>query len=59
MADDNMKVREQDFKRINTNDDYEIRDWVESLGVTEAQLRKAVAAVGDQAEKVGKFLGKK
>ena len=59
MADDNMKVREQDFKRINTNDDYEIRDWVESLGVTEAQLRKAVAAVGGQAEKVGKFLGKK
>ena len=41
------------------NEDYEVRDWCKSLGVIEEELRKAVAEVGDQADKVRETLGKK
>lgn len=58
MADDKSKVGGQDRKRINLSEDYEVRDWAESLGVTEEELRKAVAAVGDQADKVREHLRK-
>lgn len=58
-ADDKTKVGGQDRKRINLNEDYEVRDWTKSLGVTEEQLRKAVEVVGDQADKVREHLKKK
>lgn len=56
MADDKSKTGGQDRKRINLNEDYEVRDWTKSLGVTEQQLRDAVKAVGDSAEKVREHL---
>lgn len=59
MADDKTKVGGQDRSRINLNEDYEVRDWTKSLGVTEDQLRRAVAAVGDRADKVREYLKKK
>ena len=59
MADDKTKVGGQDRSRINVNEDYEVRDWTKSLGVSEEELRKAVAEVGDQADKVREYLGKK
>ena len=59
MADDKTKVGGQDRARINVNEDYEVRDWCKSLGVTEDELRKAVAAVGDRADEVREHLGKK
>lgn len=59
MADDKTKAGGQDRKRINLNEDYEVRDWTKSLGVTEEALRQAVADVGDQADKVREHLGKK
>jgi hypothetical protein len=59
MADDKTKTGGQDRARININEDYEVRDWCKSLGVTEDKLRKAVADVGDQADKVREHLGKK
>lgn len=59
MADDKTKVGGQDRKRINLNEDYEVRDWAKSLGVTGQELRAAVAAVGDRAEKVREYLRKK
>ena len=59
MADDKSKVGGQDRTRININEDYEVRDWCRALGVTEDELRRAVAAVGDQADKVRTHLGKK
>lgn len=59
MADDKSKVGGQDRNRINLNQDYEVRDWAKSLGVTEDELRKAVAAVGNQADNVREHLGKK
>ena len=59
MADDKTKVGAQDRARINVNEDYEVRHWCKSLGVTEDELRKAVAAVGDRADEVREHLGKK
>jgi Protein of unknown function (DUF3606) len=56
MSDDKSKVGGQDRKRINVNEDYELRDWSKTFGVTADQLRKAVAAVGDSAEKVQAYL---
>jgi hypothetical protein len=58
MADDKTKVGGQDRKRINLSEDYEVRDWCKSLGVNEEQLRMAVAAVGDDADKVREHLKK-
>lgn len=58
MSDDKTKTGGQDRKRINLNEDYEVRDWTKSLGVTEQQLRDAVKAVGDSAEKVREHLKK-
>ena len=59
MADDKTKVGGQDRTRINLSEDYEVSDWCNSLGVTEEQLRMAVAAVSDEAEPVRVHLGKK
>lgn len=59
MADDKTKVGGQDRQRINLSEDYEVRDWAKSLGINEEQLRMAVAAVGDQVDKVREHLKKK
>lgn len=59
MADDKTKVGGQDRKRINLSEDYEVRDWCKALGVTEAELREAVAAAGDQEPAVRDYLSRK
>lgn len=46
----------QDRKRINVNQDHELRDWSAKFGVTPEQLREAVKAVGDRAEEVQEYL---
>jgi hypothetical protein len=56
MTDDKTNTGGQDRKRISLGEDYEIRDWTESLGVDEATLRGAVQAVGDQADDVREYL---
>ena len=56
MADDKSKIGGQDRARINMNEDYEVRDWTKSLGVTKEQLQDAVDAVGHQAEAVRQYL---
>jgi len=58
MADD-KKQTAQDRKLISLDEDYEVRDWTTSLGCTPAQLREAVKAVGNSAEKVRAYLSKK
>lgn len=55
MADDPKKTG-QDRKLISLEEPHEIRSWTETLGVTEQQLRAAVAAVGHSAEKVREHL---
>lgn len=55
MSDD-RKQTAHDRNFINVNEPYELRDWSNSLGVTEDQLREAVAAVGTSADKVREYL---
>ena len=55
MSDDKTQTA-QDRNLINLSEPYEVRDWTNSLGVTEVQLREAVAAVGRSADKVREYL---
>jgi len=52
MADDKTKSGGQDRTRINTNEDYEVRDWSKKFGVSAEQLKAAVKAVGSNAKDV-------
>ena len=56
MADDPSKRGGQDRKRINIHHEHELRDWSAKFGVTADALKQAVAAVGDQADKVEQHL---
>jgi len=58
MADNKNDTGSPDRDRISLSEDYEIRDWTQSLGVSEARLREAVSAVGDSADKVRAYLTK-
>lgn len=58
MSDDKSKTGAPDRDRINVNEDYELRDWSKKLGVSPAQLKKAVEKVGTSADAVRKHLGK-
>lgn len=44
--DDKSRPGGQDRTRINVNEDYEIKDWSDKLGVSKDELKKAVAKVG-------------
>lgn len=56
MADDKTKVGGEDRQRISLNEDYEVRDWTESLGISREKLVDAVGAVGDRADDVREYL---
>jgi hypothetical protein len=58
MSDDKSKPGGQDRKRINLDEDYEVRDWSKRLGVSADQLRAAVKAVGDRVDDVERHLKK-
>jgi hypothetical protein len=58
MSDSTQTAGGQDRKRINVNQDYELRDWSQKFGVTQDELRAAVRAVGDQADKVKDYLAR-
>ncbi|WP_280154856.1 DUF3606 domain-containing protein [Piscinibacter sp. XHJ-5] len=54
---DNLKNRGgSDRTRIDVNEDYELRDWSKKFGVSPEQVKEAVQAVGDQADRVEQFL---
>lgn len=57
MSDDTSKTT-QDRKLISLKEDYEVRDWCQSLGCTPEQLRAAVKAVGNSAAAVREYLAK-
>jgi len=59
MSDDKSKPGGQDRKRINLDEDYEVRDWSKRLGVSADRLRAAVKAVGDRVDDVEKHLKKR
>jgi hypothetical protein len=58
MPDNTQSPGGQDRKRINVHEDYELRDWSQKFGVTANELKAAVRAVGDQAEKVKEYLSR-
>jgi len=58
MSDDKNSAGSPDRDRINVNEDYELRYWTTTLGVSAEELRAAVAAVGPTAVAVRKHLGK-
>lgn len=50
--DDKSRAHGQDRNRINVNQDYEVRDWARRFDASPQQIREAVEAVGDRADKV-------
>ena len=52
MPDDTKNRGGQDRRRINVNQDYELRDWANKFGVSKEELKAAVEAVSNQADKV-------
>ena len=59
MSDDTSQRGPRDRSRINLNQAHEVRYWTQTLGVSEAELSRAVGAVGSSADKVREFLGNK
>lgn len=57
---DNKTIRQPlDGKRIDINDPKEVNNWTDILGCTKEELIDAVNNVGDSAEQVRVYLGKK
>jgi hypothetical protein len=56
MADNLQQRGGQDRQRIDVNQDHELRDWSKKFGVSPQQLKEAVQAVGDRADKVQDYL---
>jgi len=56
MPDDKTKPGGRDRLRINVHEPYELRDWANSLSVSESELKVAVEAVGDDADAVRIYL---
>lgn len=55
---DNLKIRRPlDAQKINVHEDWEVGYWTKALNVSEANLRKAVAAVGPMVKDVKRYLG--
>jgi hypothetical protein len=52
MADSKMTRSGTDRDRINIHQDYELRDWAKKFDATPEQIKEAVQAVGDRADKV-------
>jgi len=58
MADDTTKPGRQDRDRINVNERYELEYWSSKFGVTQQQLKEAVAKAGAMVKDVARQLGK-
>jgi hypothetical protein len=56
MADDLTKRGRQDRERISLTEEWEVREWADRLGITEARLREVVGEVGHMADDVRRFL---
>jgi hypothetical protein len=56
MADDLTKRGPPDGMRINTHEDWEVRDWSKHFGCTEAQLKEAARMAGPMTKDVLAYL---
>jgi hypothetical protein len=57
--DDRTKRGPQDRSRINIHESWEVRYWCERLGVTPAELRRAVKSAGPMVKDVRRAVGRK
>jgi hypothetical protein len=58
MPDDNAKWGSQSRRRVNINENYELRYWTKKFGVSEDELKAAVSKVGPIADAVERELKK-
>lgn len=58
MTDDLKNRGAQDRARVNVNEAHEVQYWTRELGVSEAQLKAAVQAVGVSTEAIRQHLAK-
>jgi len=58
MSDDKRLKAPQDAARVNVHERYEVDYWTRKWGVSEAQLRAAVARAGVGVEAIARELGK-
>jgi hypothetical protein len=58
MADDLNQRAPQDASRISLNEDWEVRYWTKTLGVSREELEKLVRQHGNSIEAVKKALTK-
>ena len=58
MPDDKSQTGPADDTRINVNQDYEVRYWSQTLGVTPEKLKELVDQNGVLVKDVRKALGK-
>ena len=59
MPDDLTKKRPQDARRINLDQDHEVRYWRNKFNCTKKELQDAVERVGNSAAKVQRYLSGK
>ena len=59
MSDDKSKTGNPDRLWVNVGEAYELRDWATKWGVSEQEVRDAVAKVGKVASDVERELGKR
>lgn len=57
--DDKSVAHGSDRRRINIQEEYEVRDWAKSFHVPPDEIKKAVRNVGDNAEAVRKWLAER
>jgi hypothetical protein len=58
MSDDRILRGPSDRSRINLSEDYEVRYWSQTSGVSEERLRELVRQHGTSPEKIREALGK-
>ena len=58
MSDNKQDRGPQDASRINIHEEYEVRYWTKTLGVSKDELEAVVKKVGTGADAVRKKLGK-
>lgn len=59
MSDDRFEGAPRDRDRINLGEDRERHEWAQRFGVTEDELKDAVRAAGESANKVRDYLNVK
>jgi hypothetical protein len=55
MVDDLMERGPRDRNRVNVHEDWELKYWSQTLGVSEERLKAAVSTVGTYAKDVREY----